>query len=49
MSRLEKVGSLCRIGFLEGRFNKKIKDFGRFNRIIEMKVGIFMLNIKRSE
>lgn len=49
LSSLEKVGSLCKIGFLQGKFNKKNNEFGCANTIIEMKAQGIYDNIKRSE
>lgn len=47
LSRLENVGSLCRIASLQCKFNEEIKEFGCSHAMIEMKVRKPMLNIKR--
>lgn len=37
MSRLEKVGNLCRIVFLQGRFNKKQKSLDVLRELLVLK------------
>lgn len=49
LSSQEKVGSLCKIGFLQGKFNRETNEFGCANTIIEMKAQGIYDNIKRSE